>query len=124
MARREQIRAKILARVEIADAPEHMPEHLGPCHLWTGPCSGSGRGGDYPRMNLDGGTVAVHIASWTNEHGLIPPRKQLDHLCRRRRCVNDAHLELVTHKENQRRRDAARKAETSAVAIEAAGVLA
>ena len=57
-------------------------------------------------MSLDGGTVAVHIAWWTNEHGLIPPRKQLDHLCRRRLCID--HTDLVTHKRNQKRRDAAR----------------
>jgi hypothetical protein len=62
-------------------------------------------------MNLDGATVAVHKTNWTNEHGLIPPRKQLDHLCRRRLCIADKHLELVTHKENQRRRDAALKSE-------------
>lgn len=59
-------------------------------------------------MHLDGQTVAVHIVSWTNEHGFVPGKKQLDHLCRRRLCVNDLHLELVTHKENQKRRDQAR----------------
>lgn len=108
MTRRERIRSKIMARVEIVEAPAFLPETLGPCHIWTGPTSGNGRGGDYPRMSLDGQTVAVHIVSWTNEHGFVPGRKQLDHLCRRRRCVNDQHLELVTHKQNQKRRDAAR----------------
>lgn len=110
MTRRERIRAKIMARVVEEPAPAWLNPALGPCQIWQGPCSGNGRGGDYARMNLDGATVAVHIASWTNENGLIPPRKQLDHLCRRRRCVAEAHLELVTHKENQRRRDKARKA--------------
>jgi hypothetical protein len=52
--------------------------------------------------------MAVHIVMFVLEHGPIPPRKQLDHLCRTRRCVNADHLELVTHKENQRRRDKAR----------------
>lgn len=59
-------------------------------------------------MNLDGGTVAVHRAWFTNENGLIPPRKQLDHLCRIRLCV--VHSEMVTHKKNQLRRDQARAA--------------
>jgi hypothetical protein len=44
---------------------------------------------------------------WVCEHGIIPPKKQLDHTCpgHRRLCCNPAHLELATHKENQRRRD-------------------
>lgn len=54
MGRRDRIREKILSRVEIADAPEGMAADLGPCQLWTGPTSGDGRGGDYPRMSLDG----------------------------------------------------------------------
>lgn len=119
MNRRERIRAKIMARVEIVDAPDDLAPELGPCRLWTGPTSGNGRGGDYGRMNLDGQTVAVHIVSWTNENGFVPGRKQLDHLCRRRRCVNDQHLELVTHKQNQKRRDAARRAEVHAREINA-----
>lgn len=114
MSRRDRIRQKIMARVEIVPAPEHVDPALGPCHIWTGPTSGNGRGGDYPRMNLDGQTVAVHIVSWTNEHGFVPGKKQLDHLCRRRRCVNEAHLELVTHKQNQKRRDQAQLAERAA----------
>lgn len=109
MTRRDRIRAKIMARVESAPAPAWLDPELGPCQLWTGPTSGDGRGGDYPRMSLDGQTVAVHIVAWTNEHGFVPGKKQLDHLCRQRRCVNHQHLELVTHKQNQRRRDHARR---------------
>ena len=104
MGRRDKIRAKIYERVEVKDCGYETP-----CHVWTGPDSGTGRGGGYPRMNLDGSTVAVHKANWTNENGMIPPRKQLDHLCKNRRCVREDHLELVTHKENQRRRDAHKK---------------
>lgn len=105
MGRREEIRAKIMARVHI--------DPITGCHIWLGPTSGdTGRGKGYPRMNLNGQTVAVHIVMWTNEHGYIPGKKQLDHKCRNRLCVNPApeHLELVTHKENQRRRDKAAKA--------------
>jgi hypothetical protein len=113
MSRRDRIRAKIMARVEEVPAPSWMAAELGPCQLWTGPTSGDGRGGDYPRMSLDGQTVAVHIVNWTNEHGFVPGRKQLDHLCRRRCCINDKHLELVTHKQNQKRRDAAMRLEAA-----------
>lgn len=104
LIRRDIIRAKIAARVDIVDLGFDTP-----CHIWTGPDSGNGRGGGYPRMHLDGQTVAVHLVAWTNEHGFIPGKKQLDHKCRRRRCVNHEHLELVTHKQNQKRRDQARR---------------
>lgn len=58
-------------------------------------------------MWLDGQVVAVHIVAWTNEHGYVPGKKQIDHLCRQRRCVNVGHLEMVTNRENARRRDRA-----------------
>jgi hypothetical protein len=91
-----------MACVEVVDTG-----HVTPCHLWTGPDSGDGRGGGYPRMWLDGQTVAVHKVSWTNENGLIPGKKELDHLCRMRRCVREDHLELVTPKRNAIRREIA-----------------
>lgn len=79
------------------------------CHIWLGSTSGeTGRGAGYPRMSLDGGTVAVHRTRWINNNGAIPPRKQIDHKCRNRLCVNDEHLEMVTQKTNCKRRDAAR----------------
>lgn len=81
----------------------------GGCHIWQGPCSGTGRGGGYGRMSLNGGTVAVHRVVFTHYNGYIPPKKQIDHTCGNRRCCNPDHLEMVTHKENQRRRDNARK---------------
>lgn len=97
MCRRTALREKILARVvEDADG----------CLIWQGPDSGKGRGGGYPRMNVDGGTMAVHIVWWVIENGPIPPRKQLDHLCRKRLCVTCT--EMVTHKKNMKRRDQAR----------------
>ena len=58
-------------------------------------------------MNLDGQTVAVHRVMFTNFYGYIPGKKQIDHVCRNRMCVNPHHLQMVTHKENQRRRDLA-----------------
>lgn len=106
--RRKRIFDKIMCRVQIdADG----------CWIWTGPDSGkAGRGGGYPRMALDGATVAVHIAMWIIFNGPIPPRKQLDHQCRKRRCVRpNVCTELVTHKKNQERRaHAQRKAKEAA----------
>ncbi len=75
------------------------------CWVWKGPDSGNGRGGGYPRMNLNGQTVAVHRVIYTQFYGYVPSKKQIDHTCKNRRCVNPEHLEMVTHKENQRRRD-------------------
>ncbi len=106
--RRAAIRKKVYARVRVVDKGYKTP-----CHLWTGPTSGSnGRGKHYPRMSLSGQTVAVHIVMYSNEHGYVPGKKQVDHKCRHRLCVNPDHLELVTHKQNCRRRDKAIKAES------------
>lgn len=104
MSRRQSIREKILSRVSV--------DPVTGCWLWTGPTSGtSGRGHGYPRMSLGGQTVAVHIAMWTNEHGYIPGKKELDHKCRNRLCVNPdpKHLEMVTRKRNAMRREEARR---------------
>lgn len=97
MSRRDDIVKRIMARVRVD--PETG------CWEWTGPTSGeNGRGSGYPRMNLDGQTVAVHRVMYTHRHGYVPGKKQIDHTCRNRRCVNPDHLEMVTHKENQKRR--------------------
>lgn len=82
------------------------------CWIWQGRTSGApgrgrrGRGHSYPRIDIDGGTMAAHRAMWIVEHGPIPPRKQLDHVCRNRLCIrpDEEHNELVTHLRNQLRR--------------------
>lgn len=53
-------------------------------------------------MSLGGQTVAVHLVMWTNEHGYIPGKKEIDHFCRNRLCVRPEqdHLQLVTRKRN------------------------
>lgn len=105
MTRRDHIREKIMARVKI--------DEVTGCWIWTGPTSGSeGRGAGYPRMSLGGQTVAVHLVMWTNEHGYIPGKKELDHVCRNRLCVrpDPKHLELVTRKRNILRQWEARRA--------------
>lgn len=99
--RREIVIGKIMARVSVNETTG--------CWEWQGPTSGEGRGGGYGRMSLDGQTVAVHIVSYTHFHGFIPGKKQIDHKCNNRLCCNPVHLELVTHKQNQRRRAARRK---------------
>ncbi len=100
-SRRDAILARILARTDLRTGPMETP-----CWVWTGPTSGDkGRGRDYPRMCLSGQTVAVHRVVFTHFNGYVPGKKQIDHLCKNRRCVCPEHLEIVTHAENQRRRD-------------------
>ncbi|OWV94234.1 hypothetical protein ATY81_12340 [Rhizobium sp. R72] len=104
MSRRQKILEKVMARVRV-------DEETG-CWIWTGPTSGSeGRGAGYPRMSLGSQTVAVHLVMWTNEHGYIPGKKEIDHYCRNRLCVRPEpdHLQLVTRKRNAIRREQARK---------------
>ncbi len=102
MSRRDDIRARILASVDVV-----MAGYETPCWLWTMADSGSGRGGGYPRMKLNDHTCAVHKVAFVNEYGFVPGNKQIDHKCRNRRCVNPDHLEMVSHRENQKRRDIA-----------------
>ena len=94
--RRATILQKIHARIE--------KDPVTGCWVWQGPTSGGGRGGGYPRMCLDGQTVAVHRVMFTNVHGFIPGRKQIDHKCNNRCCVNPEHLQMTTHLRNQKLR--------------------
>lgn len=97
MSRRADTLTRALARV-------HMPDGLCGCWLWTGPTSGEGRGGGYGRMSLNDQTVAVHKVVYTHFHGYIPSTKQIDHTCNNRLCCSPRHLELVTHRTNQKRK--------------------
>lgn len=102
--RRQAIFDKIMCRVRV--------DPVTGCWEWLGPTSGKAEKGktgrDYARMNLDGQTVAVHIVMWVNVHGYLPRKKQLDHECRNRKCVNPypGHTRKMTHKQNMKARDA------------------
>lgn len=84
----------------------------GECWLWTGPTSGSGRGGGYGRTHHEGKTVSVHRTVYILCYGPIPPKKQIDHKCCNRLCCNPHHLQRVTHKSNQKLRDDRARSQT------------
>jgi len=79
--------------------------HESGCHLWTGAIhSEDGYGyfgiGQKPTKR----SCHAHRVAWEIHHRQeIPTGLQIDHLCRVRACVNPAHLEVVTQKENSRR---------------------
>ena len=47
--------------------------------------------------------VTAHRASWVHFHGQIPEGMTIDHTCKQRRCVNPAHLRVLSNYENARR---------------------
>ena len=102
--RRTDIIQRILNRVKVEYHGYTINGKPDACHIWQGPTSGTGRGGGYGRMSLNGITVAVHIVMFTCFFGYIPPKKQVDHKCNIRLCCNPDHLEMVTHLKNQKRR--------------------
>lgn len=106
MDRRTEILERISSRSSVVDTGFQIDGINSPCYLWNGPTSGTGRGGGYGRMSLNGHTVAVHLVAYTHFYGYIPGNKQIDHLCNQRLCWRKEHLELVSHLTNQRRRAA------------------
>jgi len=67
------------------------------CWVWTGADSGTGRGGGYGRVKVDGEVSAVHRVIWACFNGYLSKNRQIDHLCRNRACCRPAHLESVTN---------------------------
>jgi hypothetical protein len=69
-----------------------LSPYLGPCWDWTASQTDSG----YGRIRPGDGTdrwLRAHRVAYEIVRGPIPPGLTLDHLCRRRVCVNPAHLE-------------------------------
>lgn len=89
---RSDLRDRIMANV-IAD-------HRG-CLLYVGTRSGRGCGYDgYGRVLHKGKHLYAHRAMYEIERGVIPDGLTIDHLCRVTACVNPAHMEVVTRREN------------------------
>lgn len=71
------------------------------CWVWHGARSPLG----YGKISINTRLAAAHRVAWALYVGPIPEGMTLDHLCRRRECVNPEHLEVVTVGENSRRRN-------------------
>lgn len=66
------------------------------CWIWVGCHDKKG----YGQIRVDGRMEKAHRVSYELAHGQIPDGLTIDHLCRNHPCVNPAHLEAVTLKEN------------------------
>lgn len=65
------------------------------CWIWT-----AARSKGYGRITIAGRGMYAHRYAYEQLVGPIPGRLELDHRCRVPACVNPAHLEPVTHREN------------------------
>lgn len=72
------------------------------CWAWTGAMLSNGYGSAW----FDKRTQLAHRIAYSLCVAPIAPGAQIDHLCRNRACVNPAHLEPVTQRENIRRGEA------------------
>jgi hypothetical protein len=68
---------------------------VGTCWIWT-----AARVKGYGRLTVNKKQWPAHRYVYTELVGPVPDGLVLDHLCRKPACVNPAHLEPVTQKEN------------------------
>ena len=76
-----------------------IPEPNSGCWIWLSTLDGDG----YAKMKFGGKNRRVARVAYQCTYGDIPAELVIDHLCRVRPCVNPAHLDLVTNRENTMR---------------------
>lgn len=77
-----------------------LPEPMSGCWLWFGPTYPNGYGCVSHEKREIGKSRMAHRISYEMHRGPIPQGLVIDHLCRNRGCVNPAHMECVTFREN------------------------
>ncbi len=75
------------------------------CWEWTGRKDALG----YGRFDWANTSVPAHRVAYEAAIGRVPSGMELDHICRNRGCCRPDHLEAVTHAENMRRSEPARR---------------
>jgi hypothetical protein len=75
------------------------------CWHWTGCVTKKG----YGVIRRDDKLIFAHVLMAEVVYGKKPRGFDTDHLCRNKDCLNPEHLEYVTHAENVRRGDVAKK---------------
>lgn len=78
----------------------HITEEEGPLATPCWICTYAPNYSGYTRINDAGRTRRCHRAMYEETVGPIPDGLVCDHICRVRNCVNPAHLEIVTQREN------------------------
>jgi len=89
--------ANMLAKIAATDCPVEGLE--GMCWTWTGCINSKG----YGCVSIDGTVQLTHRVSYALHVAAIPADRQIDHLCRNKKCCNPRHLEAVTGKVNAER---------------------
>jgi hypothetical protein len=85
------------ARSTFADTfDEHWVEDKRGCWIWQRGLTSYG----YSQLRYGGSPVLGHRFRWERDNGPVPEGEQLHHVCGDRRCVNPAHLELLTAAEH------------------------
>ena len=89
------MRARLLARMD-------QSAGFFECWPWTGRIADNGYGKlrTYGKSRSEVIERGAHRLVYQEFVGPIPEGLQLDHLCRNRECVNPAHLEVVTQRDN------------------------
>lgn len=78
------------------DVVQKLPPPWTPCWMWNAAKGEYGHG----FFHWNGRSSNAHRVAYQELVGPIPSELELDHLCRNPPCVNPAHLEPVTHREN------------------------
>jgi hypothetical protein len=88
-----RVRLYMSTRVRLLHYSEVKPDG---CWIWLGGRDNTG----YGRLTFEGVHDRAHRVSYATFVGPIPDGLFIDHLCRVPACINPAHLEPVTNKEN------------------------